>query len=806
MMKSGLRNLRLAARSLHRWGGVALVALVILALGTGLSIAVFAVADALLLRPFPVREQSRLVVLWGTAPNRPFDYPFQLSDGREFAREARTLEPAALYLYNGAGPLAIRDGDQVSRLRRALVSGEFFDVLGVHPALGRTLRPDDDVRGAAPVLVLSYAAWRERFNADPHVLGRRVITYADGTAYTVVGVMPQGLDFPTNTDFWAPVTSSLSPDALSLMSFYVIGRLVTGATPANAADELTAFLRRPETSAWEGQLHGVATSWPRLVMGDVQPALFAFAAASGVLLVMTCINVASLLLVRGVARAREIAVRAALGATRARIVLQLFTENALLAVAGGVLGVAVAAGAIRLFIALAPPDVPRIDEIHLNAAAVAAAVIITTLATMLGGLAPAVLTSRLQFHAALRSDTRQSGMQGARIRTEGLVAAQFALTLLVLAGAGVITRSLINLERADLSLEPSNLLIGELALRSDLLESPEKQRTMLNQLVPRLEAIPGVRAVSPVVAVPFSGAAGWDGKPAAEGQSAEDAAANPMLNMDVVMPGYFRTVGIPMLRGRSFTDQDREDAPPVVVVSEAAARHYWARDDPIGKRLRMGDDLDRAFTVIGVVPDTRYRDLREARPSIYFPLDQSFFPFAPTALAIRTDSSSSDLLPTIRRVVGEAAPGAALVSAGSFETFRQGPLAEPRMNAVLVAVFAGAALILASVGLFGVTASMVRQRTVELGIRLALGAAPRDLQRMVLRRGLTIGTVGLVFGMLGALLANRLLVALLYDVSPTDPVTLLVAAAVLLGVAGLASAIPAWLSTRVDPLLALRAD
>jgi predicted permease len=438
--------------------------------------------------------------------------------------------------------------------------------------------------------------------------------------------------------------------------------------------------------------------------------------------------------------------------------------------------------------------------------ALAGALAITAVTILLFGLAPAILTSRFDLQATLRSGTGHSATRRSRIGTEALVAAQLALALMVLAAAGVIARSLLNLQRADLSLEPSHLWIGELALRSELLASPEKQRAMLNQLVPLIEAIPGVRAVSPVVAVPFSGAAGWDGQYAAEGQSAEDAAANPMLNMEVVAPGYFTTLGVPMLRGRAFTERDRGDAPPVVVVSQSAAQHYWPGNDPLGKRLIMGADPDRGVTVVGVVPDTRYRNLREARPSIYFPLDQSFFPFAPTSLAIRTDSRSSAPVSTIRWVIGQSAPGVALVSVASFGTFLEGPLAQPRMDALLLAVFAVAALTIATVGLFGVMAAMVRQRTRELGIRLALGAAPRDLRRMVMRRGLAVASGGVLGGLGGILLANRLLVPLLYHVAPTDGVTLLVATAVLLGVASLATAIPARLSTRVDPLLALRAE
>ncbi len=771
-----------------------------LALGIGLATAVFTVADALLLRQLPVRDQDRLVVLWGQAPDQAFNYPLGLDDAREFARRSRSLERVAFFAYYGAGPKPIRDGDQISRLRRALVSGEFFDVLGAQPALGRTLRATDDVAGAAPVLVLSYGAWQRRFGGDPHVLGRQVLTYDDGVAYTIIGVMPRGLDYPSGTDFWAPVVPSTIPKDL-----YVIGRLAPGRTGADARDEMTAFLGRAEASPWQRDLRGVVHTLPRIVLGDVRPALIVFAVAAGLLLLITCINVANLLLVRGLARVREIAVRSALGASRGRVMGQLLTENALLAIAGGAIGVAVAAGAVRGFIAYAPAGVPRLDEIQLNAAALAGAVVITGVAMVLFGLAPAVMTSRAALHQVLRSDAGQTSRRSRRT-TEALVAGQVALALLVLSAAALLARSLVKLERAELSFEPSRLLIGELVLRLDLYDDERKQLALLERLLPQLEAIPGVRAVSPVVAVPFSGSGGWDGKPAAEAQSPEEAAANPMLNMEVVAPAYFETLGIPVIRGRVLTDADREGAPPVVVVSQSAARHYWPGGDPIGKRLRMGPELEQTLTVIGVVPDTRYRDLRDARPSIYFPLRQSFFPFMPMTLAVRTSGPPAELVPTIRRVIEETAPGAALASAAPFEAFLDRPLAQPRLNALLLAVFAGAAVALAAVGLFGVMVTMVRQRTHELGVRIALGATGRDLRRMVMWRGLAIATAGMVVGLFGALLANRLLVAMLYEVSPTDGVTLGVVAALLLCVAALASVIPARSTTDIDPVLVLRAD
>src|SRR5437867_6271025 len=790
---------RYALRSLSRTPGFALTAILTLALGIGLATAVFTVADALLLRRLPVQDQDRIVVLWGEARDRAFNYPLGLDDVREFARQARSLERVAFFSYYGAWPKPIRDGDQISRLRRAGVSGEFFDVLGARPALGRALRAEDDVRGAAPVLVLSHGAWQLRFGGDPRVLGRRVVTLDDGVAYTIVGVMPQGIDYPMGTDFWVPVVPSGLPNDL-----YVIGRLAPGAKPADARDEMTAFFRRPERSPWQRDLTGVVHTLPRLVLGETQAPLVAFAAAAGLLLLITCLNVANLLLVRGLARVREIAVRSALGAGRRQVVGQLLAENALLAVAGGALGVVVAAAAVRSFVAVAPAGLPRLDEIQLNATALAGALGITGVAMLVFGLAPAVLTSRVELEQALRSGTRQSLGRRSRLGTEGLVAGQVALALLVLSAAGLIAKSLVKLERAELSFEPSRLLIGELAIRYDQFDTPAKQLSLLERLLRRLRAVPGVRAVTPTVAVPCSGAGGWDGKLAAEGQSIEETATDPMLNMEVVAPDYFATLGIPVLRGRIFTDADREGAPPVVVVSESAARHYWGTDDPIGKRLRMGRNLERTVSVVGVVPDTRYRDLRDALASVYFPLRQPFFPYTPTNLAIRTSGPPAELVPTIRRVISETEPGVALVNAAPFETFLEGPLAQPRLNALLLAVFAAAAVVLAAVGLFGVMATMVRQRMRELGVRLALGATAQDLRRMVMRRGLTIAGVGSVLGLCGALLANRLLVAMLYNVSPTDAVTLTLVTAALLGVAALASVIPARSSTRIDPVVALR--
>lgn len=806
-MDTLLQNFRFGFRSLARAPVFALAAVLTLALGIGIATAVFTVADALLLRDLPVHDQERIVALWGEMPSGKFDnYPLDLDEAREFVRSTRALGQVGFFSYYGATETPIRDGDEVYRLRRALVSGNFFGVLGARPALGRALRAEDDVDGAAPVVVLSYSAWQQRFGGDVHVLGRQIHMYADGLTYTVVGVMPQGLDYPRGVDFWAAVLPSTLPAGRPFLAFDVIGRLAPGATPSSARDELTAFFGREGARARQRELRGVVHTLPHLVIGDTRPALIVFAAASGLLLLITCINVANLLLVRGLARVREIAVRSALGAGRGRIVGQLLTESSILGVAGGAIGVAVAAGAVRAFVAFAPVGVPRLDEIQLNASAFGGAIAITAAATLLFALAPAFTASRVEAPQVLRSGNRRSASRRSRLASETLVAGQVALALLVLSAAGLIARSLLELERAKLSLDPSHLLIGELAIRYDEFDDTAKQLALLDNLVTRLEATPGVRAVSPVVAAPFSGSGGWDGRPAAEGQSADEAAANPMLNMELVGPGYFTTLGVPVLRGRSFTDEDHEGSLPVVMLSESAARHYWPGEDPVGKRLRMGASLDQALTVVGVVPDTRYRDLREARPSIYFPLRQSLFPFMPANLALRTSGPPASMVPTIRRVIGETSPGVALASAAPFGEFLEEPLAQPRLNAFLLAVFAGAAAALAAVGLFGVMSTMVRQRRHDIGVRMALGATARDLSRMVLRRAVTIAAAGAIAGLAGALLANRLLAAMLYEVSPTDGATLTVVTAFLLGVALLASLLPARASTRIDPAIALRAE
>jgi putative ABC transport system permease protein len=798
--------LRYAVRALLRDRGFAVTASLTLALGIGLSAAVFTVSQALLARELPVRDQDGVVVLWGETPDRSFaNFPLSYDHGRDFLASARSLESAAFFAYHGAWPTAIRDGDDISELRQAQVSGEFFDVLGVRPVLGRSLRVDDDRVGALPVAVLSHAVWQRVYAGDPSAIGRQIVVHGSSVAHEIVGVMPPGLELPHGTEFWVPlVPSTTKPGTNSVIAYvHLVGRLANGVPLAAARDELTSWFGRPDGAPGMRDLRGVATSLPRLVLSDVRPALIAFMVACALLLLITCANVANLLLVRGVARQRELAVRAALGADRRQVIGQLLAENVVLAALGGALGILVAAVAVDLFVSFAPSTVPRLDEIRVNAVALLGALAITCVALLVFSLAPVLITSRLDLQSALRG-ARETPGRRSRLMTEAMVAGQIVLAVAVLSAAGLIVRSLVKLERANLAIDPTRILIGELSFRSDLVDSKEKQLVLLERILAEVRALPGVAAASPVLAIPFSGSGGFDGRLARDEQSAEEAGRNAMLNVEVVVPEYFAMFGLAPVRGRLISDGDLEGAPPVVVLSETAARNLWGGDDPIGKRVRMG--TGPAFNVVGIVPDTRYRDLRTARASVYFSLRQSIFPFAPLTLAVRTAGDPAAVAPSLRQSIAKVDPGLRLASALTFESHLDRPLEGPRLNSLLLGIFAGASLTLAAVGLFGVMATMVKQRTREIGVRMALGATRANVFGAVMRRGLAIALVGAAVGLVASVAGNRLLVALLYDISPTDVPTYVGALGVLLTVSASAIAVPARSSTRVDPVLALRAE
>jgi predicted permease len=801
-------DLRFAVRTLRRAPGWVAGVVLTLGLGIGLATAVFTIADALLLRPLPVRQQDRVVVLWGmTRDGRTDHFPLLLADAKEFQRRAQTLERVEFFSYGGALAVDVDLGGGIARIRRSLVSGGYFDLLGTRPLLGRALRPNDDVTGAAPVAVLSYAGWQRFFGGASNVVGRQLKLHELGVTYSVVGVMPLGLDYPRGVDFWAAVIPSSGPlgDQPIYAELNLIARLRPSSSLGDARSELTSFFERRETASSRWHLRGVARQLTEDVVGNVGPAVVAFAAAAGLLLLITCINVSNLLIVRGRGRAGEIAIRAALGAARGRIIVQLLIESALLAAAGALVGVAFAAAAVRAFVALAPAGTPRVDEIQVTASVIVGAIAIAALATLFFALAPTLVTSRAELQASLRVGSRQSGpSRRGWLGTEAMVAGQVALAVVVLAAAGLLVRSLVRLEQIDLAFDPSRVLVAELTVaHSSDIGDARKADAMVSELLPRLEALPGVRSAAPMLTPPFAEVGGVFGRMPAEGQTPNEDAANPVMDFEVVTPGFFQTLGISLVRGRLITDADRQGTLPVVVIGESVARHYWPEADPLGHRLEQGKDL---YTVVGVVRDSHYRNLRDPRPAIYLPLRQSPFPVSPLTLVIATGASPADLAPAIRRAVSEAGLGMSVVSAIPLETYVAGPLSLPRLDALLLALFAGAAVSLAAVGLFGVMAAAVRQRTREIGVRIALGATPARVSGLVMGRALAIAAVGAVVGLLAALASTRALQSLLYAVSPTDPLTLAVVLLLLLLVALIAAYLPARRAQRVDPIVALRAE
>ena len=803
-------DIRLTLRGLRRTPGFTATVVLILALGLGMATAVFTVVHAVLLRRLPVRDQDRVVVLWGTAPGTLPDWPLPWPEFVRLRDGTRALSGVAGWQASAVPQLLRRDDVGVEFMPQ-LVTGNFFQVLGARPLLGRVLRPGDDVPGADGALVLSYAAWRRLFRGDPGVIGQRVTVSGWPRALTVAGVLEPGLDLPAGTDAWIPMRAFTADSALARVPMHVVGRLAPGATRDRARAEFLAVLRAPDDPAAanpEFLRHAGAEARPLadVVVGDVRPALVALAAAVALLLLIACTNVGTLLLVRAAGRARETAVRRALGAGRGQIVRQLLGEGVVLGAAGAAGALVLADALVRALVAMAPAGLPRLDTIRTGAAPVVIAAALALLTTALAGLAPALWSAGPDLASPLRRGTRVGTGRGARLARGALVAWQVALAVVVLAAAALVTRSLARLQQVDLGYRAAGAAIVKLDWPWDVYGAVATSRDPMARIVARVEALPGVVAATPLFRPPLAGDEGADGLYVAEGQDPALAARGAFIDIEAAGPDFFRTFGIPVLRGRVFTAADRENAPHVVVVSEAVARQFWPGQDVLGKRLRLNADAYQHdwLTVVGVVPEVRYRTYRTAAPSLYYPARQ-FGAYA-IRLGVRTAGPPSAMLPAIRRAIAEAEPRVGVWRLDTIDALLGAPLAQPRLNSLLLAAFALTALLLSAVGLYGLTATTVRQQTRELGVRIALGASPARVGRLVLRQAFAVAALGAAVGLAGALGTSRLLRSLLFEVSPADPGVLAGVCAVLLTVALLAAYAPARRATRVDPVEALRAE
>ena len=820
MSDTFLQDLRYALRSLLQRPGFTLVAALTLALGIGANSAIFSVLHGVLLRPLPYADPAAIVLphtRWSANPRGPFSLP-EYFDLRE---QTQALDRVGAY---SNGTLTLTGAGEAERLRAGYVTADALPVLGVAPVLGRGFTAEEDAPGRPAVVVLGDGLWRRRFGGDPAIVGRTLTL--DDIPTTVIGIMPPGFQLPSHyavpgMELWTllqldPATNRSERGGHWLE---VVGRLHPGLA-VEAADwevaALVAGMVRQYPYEYQQDFGGFAVPAMEESVGRIRPVLVLLMGAVGLLLLIACANVASLLLARAEARQREIAVRAALGARSGRLVRQLLTESLVLAAAGGGAGVLLASWLVHALVAAAPPTLPRLESIGLDGWSVAFAAVLSLGTGLLFGLAPALHAAGPNLFLMLTDGGRAgtAGRQRQRLR-RGLVVAQIALALVLLVGAGLLIQSFARLRGVDPGFVPDGLLTARLELSPVRYPRNDQIRAFYEELVRRLEQVPGVAAVATVKALPMTQLELGDWSFVEEGRhSLPPRPADWVLaNWQAVSPGYFETMRIPLLQGRDVAAADRVGAPGVAIVNRTLARRAWPGGDALGKRILLGGGASDSVwrTVIGVAGDVRHRGLDvEPQPEIYLPHAQ--FP-AGTGTALRTlrlvlrsERDPVALTSAVRAAVASLDPDLPLAEVQTMEEAMGSWAAERRLTMLLVAGFAVVAIVLGGVGIYGVMAHMVAQRTREIGIRIAVGAVPREILALVLRQGAWLAGLGIAAGTLAGLGAARLLSGLLYGIAPTDVPTFLATAVLLAAVAAAASLLPAVRATRIDPIEALRAE
>jgi len=804
-MDSLLQDLRYAVRTLVERPGFTVVAVLTIALGVGGTTAMFGVVDAVLLRPLPYAEPDRLVMLWTRTPGGPqaaASWP-EFVDWREQSHSF-----ADMAVWRGQS-VSLTGGAEPERVVGAFVSDRFFPLLGARPALGRTFTAEEtDPATARPVAVLGHGLWQRRFGSDPGILGRSLVL--NGQSHTVVGVL--GPDFDGGNapahgwfmgcDVFLPISYFPNKKGLARgeTEILVLGRLRPGVDASQAGTDMAVVARRleqayPDTHAGRGveivPLH-------EQIVGSFKPALLVLLGAVGLVLLIACANVANLLLARASRRRRELAVRAALGAGRTRLLRQLLTESAVLALLGGALGLLVGHWGLALLLSLAPAGVLP-GSLTLDGRVMAFALVLTAATGVCFGLVPALQASRPDLDGVLKEAGRGgSGSAGHRFR-DVLVVAEVTLSLVLLVGAGLLLRSAVALQRAELGFRPDHVLTAEFRLPPARYPEPRVIAAFFRQTLERLRAVPGIESAALARAVPFSGNGGSTTFQV-EGEPEPPKGREPVAQLNIVSPDYFRTMGVRQLEGRDFDEHDTADVPSVAVVNETMARQLWPGMDPIGRRLRLRDA--GWVTVVGVVGDVRHSGPSEPpQPQIYTTHEQDARIFA--CVVARTAGEPMAMAAPMRAALWAVDKDQPVWKVRAMEELVTGSRGTARAMSLLVGVFAAVALALAGVGIYGVMAYAVSQRTREIGIRMALGAASGRVLRLVVGRALVLTSVAIVLGAIGATVLARLLGTLLFGVGPADPVTFGVAAAALASVGTLAAYLPARRAARIDPVRAL---
>ncbi len=799
-MKNLLQDMRYGFRMLLKRPGFTAIAVLTLALGIGANTAIFSVVNGVLLRPLPFAESDRLVRVYekrlklGRLRN-----PVSAPDFFDWRSQNQVFEEIAAYTEWNTN---LTGGEEPERVAGTVSTAALFSVLGVQPALGRAFLPEEDQPNANRVVLLSHGLWQRRFGADPGVVGKPIVL--NGVNFTVIGVMPSGFEFPfKETELWAPLgLDPADPGGRGGHFLDVVARLKPGVTLQQAQSNMDVIAGELEKQYQVNTGHGV-NIFPLFeeIIGSVRPALMVLLGAVGFVLLIACANVANLLLVRTVGRQKEIAIRTTLGASRRRIIQQLLTESILLGVLGGVLGLLLAYWGTDLLISISPADMPRVSEITIDRRVLGFTFAISLLTGVIFGLLPAFQALRVNVNESLKVEGRGSIGSSSRSRARSiLIVTEVALALVLLVGAGLLIKSFKRLQDVDPGFKADQVLTMQLSLPRAKYSKPEQQTAFVQQVLERIKAVPGVGSVSTVVGPPLSGinASRYF---QIEGRPPQPVGEGFNTHYNLASPEYFHTLSIPMLAGRDFSRQDVIGTPEVVIINQAMARRFWPNQDPLGQRLRISEEPWR--TVVGIVGDVRHNGLdEEPKPEMFYPIMQTPLPFM--TLMVRSTTDEKSLVASIQREIRAVDADQPVFSVKTMEQLVDESVSSRRLNMILLTTFAVVALTLAALGIYGVMAYSVGQRTHEIGVRMALGAQPGDVLRMIVGQGMILTFIGVGIGLIAAIALTRLMASLLYGVTATDPWTFAGVALVLSLVALLASFIPARRATKVDPMVALR--